>query len=110
MQSNQDIVKILNKKNEFNIIDNEVWENVISKIKQKEKIEKINSFVCEISIKYNIEKKNLIKELLNYIIRNYPKYVNKNFLFFIENLMHSHIQNSNTYILYSLARLLTFIS
>jgi replication factor C subunit 3/5 len=110
MQSNQDIVKILNKKNEFNIIDNEVWENLINKIKQREKIEKLNLFVYEISLKYNIEKKNLIKELLNYIIRNYPKYVNNKFLFFVENLMHSHIQSSNNYVLYSLARLLSFIS
>ena len=110
MQTNQDIVKILNSKNELNIIDNEIWESLINRIKQKEKIEKLNLFVNEISIKYNIEKKNLIKELLNYIIRNYPKYINNKFLFFVENLMHSHIQNSNNYVLYSLARLLSFIS
>jgi hypothetical protein len=110
MQTNQDIVKLLNNKNEFNIIDNEIWETIINRIKQNEKIEKLNLFVNEISIKYNIEKKNLIKELLNYIIRNYPKYINNKFLLFVENLMHSHIQNSNNYVLYSLACLLSFIS
>jgi replication factor C subunit 3/5 len=61
MQTNQDIVKILNNKNEFNIIDNEIWEILINRIKQKEKIEKLNLFVNEISIKYNIEKKILLK-------------------------------------------------
>ena len=107
MQSNQDIV---NQDNEFNIIDNDVWENLISKLSKREKIDSIKDYVHSISINYNIDKKNIIKDFLNYIIRSHPKYVNKNFLNYIENLMHSQIQNNNIHIYYALSRLTSFIS
>jgi replication factor C subunit 3/5 len=107
MQSNQDIV---NKDNEFNIIDNDIWENLISKLSKREKIDSIKDYVHSISINYNIDKKNIIKDFLNYIIRSHPKYVNKNFLNYIENLMHSQIQNNNIHIYYALSRLTSFIS
>jgi replication factor C subunit 3/5 len=107
MQSNQDIV---NQDNEFNIIDNDVWENLISKLSKREKIDSIKDYVHLISINYNIDKKNIIKDFLNYIIRNHPKYVNKSFLNYIENLMHSQIQNNNIHIYYALSRLTSFIS
>ena len=107
MQSNQDIV---NQDNEFNIIDNDVWENLISKLSKREKIDSIKDYVHSISINYNIDKKNIIKDFLNYIIRNHPKYVNKSFLNYIENLMHSQIQNNNIHIYYALSRLTSFIS
>ena len=107
MQSNQDIV---NQDNEFNIIDNDVWENLISKLSKREKIDSIKDYVHLISINYNIDKKNIIKDFLNYIIRNHPKYVNNSFLNYIENLMHSQIQNNNIHIYYALSRLTSFIS
>ena len=107
MQSNQDIV---NQDNEFNIIDNDVWENLISKLSKREKIDSIKDYVHSISINYNIDKKNIIKDFLNYIIRNHPKYVNNSFLNYIENLMHSQIQNNNIHIYYALSRLTSFIS
>ena len=107
MQSNQDIV---NKDNEFNIIDNDIWENLISKLSKREKIDSIKDYVHSISINYNIDKKNIIKDFLNYIIRNHPKYVNNSFLNYIENLMHSQIQNNNIHIYYALSRLTSFIS
>ena len=118
MQSKQDITKnIINDNNnnnselnsEFNIIDSDVWEELISKITNSEKLETLNDFVYEISIKYNIDKKNIIKDFLNYIIRKYPKYTNTQFLDFVENLMHSQIQNNNVHINYSLTRLSTFL-
>ena len=118
MQSKQDITKnIIDDNNnnnselnsEFNIIDSDVWEELISKITNHEKLETLNDFVYEISIKYNIDKKNIIKDFLNYIIRKYPKYTNTHFLDFVENLMHSQIQNNNVHINYSLTRLSTFL-
>jgi hypothetical protein len=57
-----------------------------------------------------MDKKNIIKDFLNYIIRNHPKYLNKNFLNFVENLMHSQIQNNNVHIYYSLSKLLSLIT
>uniref|UniRef100_A0A6C0ARC1 AAA+ ATPase domain-containing protein n=1 Tax=viral metagenome TaxID=1070528 RepID=A0A6C0ARC1_9ZZZZ len=111
MQSNQDIVK-QNVDNDFkfNIIDNNIWENLISMFLKREKINTLNDYIYLISIKYNIDKKNIIKDFLNYIIRNYSKYVNTKFLEFVENLLHSQVQNNNVYVNYSLTRLSSFIS
>jgi DNA polymerase III delta prime subunit len=111
MQSNQDIVK-QNVDNDFkfNIIDNNIWETLISMFLKREKINTLNDYIYLISMKYNIDKKNIIKDFLNYIIRNYSKYVNTKFLEFVENLLHSQVQNNNVYVNYSLTRLSSFIS
>ena len=111
MQSNQDIVK--NQTDEtfkFCIIDSDVWENLLEKLKKNEKIENIKLFVHSISIQYNIDKKNIIKDFINYIIRNHPKYLCSNFFNFVENLMHSQIQNNDIHIYYSLSKISSFVS
>ena len=118
MQSNQDIVKLQNNEPILYIIDSDVWENIIEMIlKGKasdqpfgENIEVVKNYIHKISTEYNIDKKNIINDFLNYIIRNKSKYVSKDFLNFVENLMHSQIQNNNTHIYYSLSRLSSFIS
>ena len=116
MQSNQDIVKKqstdtegTNETIDFNIIDNDVWENIITKLSHNEDIESICSYIYSISTKYNIDKKNIIKDFLNYIIRNNPKIVTSEFLNFVENLMHSQNINNNSHIYYSISRLSSFI-
>ena len=100
IQSNQNI-----KAESLNIIDNDVWVLLLNKILNSEKIDIINSFIHSISIDYNIDKKNIIKDFLNYIIKNYPKYINSNFLDFVENLMHSQNQNVNINVNYMVSRL-----
>ena len=111
IQSNQDIVKTQSENDAtMYIIDNEVFENIICKIIKREKIENICTYVHVISIKYNIDKKNIIKDFLNYIIRNKPQYINTDFLNFVENLMHSQNLNNNNHIYYSLSRLSSFLS
>jgi len=118
MQSNQDIVKLQNNEPILYIIDSDVWDNIIEMIlKSKssgkpfgENIEVLKDYIHKISTEYNIDKKNIINDFLNYIIRNHPKYVSNDFLNFVENLMHSQIQNNNTHICYSLSKLSSFIS
>jgi replication factor C subunit 3/5 len=107
MQSNQDII---NFDNAFNIIDNDIWNNLLNMLIKREKIDSIKDYVHLISTQYNIDKKNIIKDFLNYIIRIHPKYLNKDFLNYVENLMHSQIQNNNVHIYYSLSRLSSFIT
>ena len=109
MQSNQDIVKLNSDYSILNIIDSDVWENIIAMMLKRENIENIKNYIHTISIEYNIDKKNIIKDFLNYIIHKHSKYVNKDFFNFIENLMHSQIQNNNIHIFYSLSRLSSFI-
>jgi replication factor C subunit 3/5 len=111
IQSNQDIIKLVNSKNtitQFNIIDNTIWENIIESIRKKENIEKINLYIHEISVKYNIDKKNIITNFLNYIIRNKETIVNKSFLSFVENLIHSQNNNCNN-VYYCISRLSSFL-
>jgi len=110
MQSNQDIVKLQKNEPILYIIDSDIWENIISMIVNKENIEDVKNYIHKISTEYNIDKKNIINDFLNYIIRNHSKYVSSNFLNFVENLMHSQIQNNNAHIYYSLSRLSSFLS
>jgi replication factor C subunit 3/5 len=104
MQSNQNI------QIELNVIDNEIWNELLNKLIKKTDKDNINNFIHSISINYNIDKKNIIKDFLNYIIRNYPKYVNSDFLNFVENLIHSQVQNNNVNINYSVTRLISLLS
>ena len=105
IQSNQ------NLDNEYlNIIDNKVWDELYTKILQKEKIEKINSFIHSISINYNIDKKNIIKDFLNYIIKTHTKNVNSKFLDFVENLIHSQNNNNNIHINYLISKMSSSLS
>ena len=114
MQSNQDIAKSTNEKENddlhFNIIDDNVWTTLIEKLQKMEPIEKLCEYVYHISTQYNIDKKNIIKDFLNYIIRNHPKTATTQFLGFVENLIHSENADNQIHILYSLSRLSTFLS
>jgi DNA polymerase III delta prime subunit len=110
IQSNQDIFK-MNIENSYNfsIIENHVWEDFIMKLNNKETIGKLESYIYKISVTYNMDKKNIIKLFLNYIIRNKPKVVNSEFLNFVENVMHSTNSANSISINYVLSRLSTFI-
>jgi DNA polymerase III delta prime subunit len=81
MQSNEQIIR--NKK----IIQSGLWDKLTHTIKCKHL--KYNlEFITVLSSEYNIEKKNIIKNYLNYIIRNKRELVTVEFLNFVENIMH----------------------
>ena len=103
MQSNQNIVD-----SDFYIIHDSIWEILYNKIVVNEPLPKLNSFIQDIMMKYNIDKKNIIKDYLNYIIRNKPQLITKELLLFIENLMHSQDCKNTYYINYSLIRFSSF--
>jgi replication factor C subunit 3/5 len=112
MQSNQDLI------HECKIIKNDLWVKLTKYFKKATKVTnttnvtnstkniKIDSIlkkINKISREYNIEPKNIIKNYLNYIIRNYP--ITTEFLYNIENIMH--VQDCKTehllnYIIYKL--------
>ena len=111
IQSNQDVIKnSVECETSVTIIDNDVWDNLLGKLTKREKIENTCAYVHLISIKYNVDKKNIIKDFLNYIIRNKTQYINTKLLNFVENLMHSQNLNNNNHIYYSLSRLSSFVS
>ena len=100
MQSNQNIVD-----SDFYIIHDSIWEILYNKLVTNEPLPKLNSFIHDIAMNYNIDKKNIIKDYLNYIIRNKPNMITKELLLFIENIMHSQDCKNSYYINYSLSRL-----
>lgn len=122
MQSNQEIIKLENCNNTKNniknnvklinttihIIDDTIWEQLTAYFKSKPKIEFIFKYIYEISIKYNIDKKNIIKNYLNYLIRNVPGILSEKFLNFVENIMHIEENNNKIFVYYSLYSLITF--
>ena len=101
MQSNQNI-----KDSDFNIIDDSVWENLYNKIKHKESINELSGFINRTSSKFNIDKKNIMKDFLNYIIRNKGENIlYLDFLNFVENIMHFEDCKNSNYVNYSLTRM-----
>ena len=100
MQSNQNI-----KEENINIIDDSIWNNLHNKIKKGDDINSLFLFVNETSLKYNIDKKNIIKDFLNYIIRNCEIKNVPEYLKFVENIIHFEDCKNSYYVNYSLVRL-----
>jgi DNA polymerase III delta prime subunit len=105
IQSNQNI-----KTESLIIINDSTWEELLNKILNKCNQESIINYINSISIDYNIDKKNIIKDFLNYIIKNCPKYINSSFLDFTENLMHSENQNIHVNVNYLISKLSSLLS
>jgi replication factor C subunit 3/5 len=113
MQTNQDVFT-----SDYKIINNETLENIYMKIinnkpenqngmletkclqKQNKCLYEFIEYIRTISIEYNIDNKNIIKYLINYIIRFKQEKINKQLLDVIENIMHNKNCNNNHYIGY----------
>ena len=104
MQSNQHITN-----NNFNIVQEGIWEELFLKIKQKEDINNIIMFIHSISLSHNINKKNIIKDFFNHIIRNKPSAVTPKLLNCIENILHFEDCNIHYFVNYTIVHLLHFI-
>lgn len=107
LQSNQDMIC-----ENFHIIDNIVWEGLYQKCidnKKSNKVDEILVYIKETQIKYNINKKNIIKDFLNYIIRYKQHVVTSDFLIFIENAMHFPDCEQKYYINYIIYKLLDYL-
>lgn len=103
MQSNEQI--IYNRK----IIQTELWEKITDDIKNKDLDENLQ-FISKLSNEYNIEKKNIIKNYLNYLIRNKKHIINLSFLSFIENIMHIPELNIEYMLPYTILKLNIFLN
>jgi len=104
MQSNQNI-----RDDDINIIDDSVWNNLYNKIKNKDDLKSLVLFIDDISCNYNIDKKNIIKDFLNYIVRNYETTNIPKFFDFIENIVHFEDCKNTHYVNYSLIKLLELL-
>jgi len=104
IQSNQHICS-----HNIQIIQENIWEKLFTDIENKTSLKQLENFICEISISYNINKKNIIKDFLNYIIRKKDTLVTSEFLKFVENIMHFEDCNHTYFINYVLTNLLSFV-
>ena len=90
MQTNQNIID-----SELNVIDSSIWEELYSNISNSNiPLQSLIDFIDNVSIKYNIDKKNIMKDFFNYIIRSKEVTNNPYFFNFVENCMH--IEDCNT--------------
>jgi tRNA A-37 threonylcarbamoyl transferase component Bud32 len=101
MQSNQNMVF-----DDIKIIDVSIFKNLYDKINKNTDIKVLNKYINSISKEFNIDTKNIIKDFLNYIIRNY-KHLNTPEVFnVIENIINFEDGKSLHNINYLLIKLL----
>jgi replication factor C subunit 3/5 len=102
MQSNQNIL------HKCKVITHDVWKNILLMLKNKNKSAIIVDKLNEISVTYNIERKNIIKNFLNYIVQYYPEVVNSKFLEFAEYITHIQECKTDHLFQYFILRMITF--
>ena len=78
-------------------------------LKTKMKPAVIISKLNEISLTYNIERKNIIKNFLNYIVQHEPEHINSKFLDFIEYITHIQECKTDHLIQYFVLRMATLL-
>jgi replication factor C subunit 3/5 len=105
MQSNQNVTNY-----DLHIIDSNVWDNLINKFLEKQPLNTIVEYIQFTSINYNIDKKNIIKVFLNFIVREKLDKVTSKFMEFSEKLMHFPECNNDHYINYAVLCLLDYFS
>jgi len=105
MQTNQDNI------NNILVINDEKWLELYEKIKNKNSIDELENYICEISLNYNMSEKNIINNFLLFLIRNNMNNINSNniFLSICENIIHNENCNVRYYLKYSLNKLLIFL-
>jgi replication factor C subunit 3/5 len=104
MQTNQNI-----NCDEISVIDTSVWKCLFNKLTTKVELKLLNKHINEISAKYNIDNKNIIKEFLNYIIRTHKQYNTPVFFNFVENVIHFEDCKPSHYVNYVLIHLLKLL-
>ena len=103
MQSNEQIIH--NKK----IIQTDLWDNITTNMKDKSLKYNIE-FITNVSNEYNVEKKNIIKNYLNYIIRYNKELLSSEFLQFVENIMHVTELNIDYMLPLTILKMKTFLT
>lgn len=79
---------------EDNIITDELWEDMRHFLHEEADSPSLNvrwfKKIHGLSVKYNTDKKNILKSYFNYIIRKKPELVNHDFLSMVDTIMHTN--------------------
>jgi replication factor C subunit 3/5 len=87
------------------IVNDNVWNNLFERIRNGHDILSLNRYINDISNNYNIDTKNIIKDFLNFIIRN-KEFLNiPEYFKFVENIIHFEDCKNSYYVNYSLIKL-----
>jgi replication factor C subunit 3/5 len=110
LQSNQEFK--IHDNIQIKIISDSIWIELTDKIKKckQNKYNNIISYINDISVSYNIDKKHMIKNYFNYVIDNKYDFVNEKFLNFVENIIHIHQIKNETYIKYFIYQMKNFVT
>lgn len=98
IQLNQNVIV-----QQSNIIDDTVWKRLydLFDVSHGEKDRtKIKVFINHMSIHYNIDKKQIIKDYYNYLILNHPEFINTETLDKMETVIHNYDCNIDVLINY----------
>lgn len=82
------------------ILSNDKWKELHELIKQQDSSVNIPIFIHELSIKYNCDKKTIVKKYINYLIRYSEEELTGIFFNFCENILHTDDANIETILNY----------
>jgi len=94
IQLNQNVIV-----QQSNIIDDTVWKQLFDLFKASDRT-KIKVFINRMSIHYNIDKKQIIKDYYNYLILSHPELINPETLEKMEIVIHNYDCNIEVLINY----------
>lgn len=95
---------------EYTHITSELWENLIDKMKNENE-NTIIDYIHTISVKYNIDKVDLLHEFINYLIKTKDYALGSQWIPKFKFIIHSEISNPNyliPYAVYNLKELFKF--
>ena len=95
IQLNQNVIV-----QQSNIIDDTVWKRLYDLFDGEKDRTKIKVFINRLSIHYNIDKKQIIRDYYNYLILNHPELINSETLEKMETVIHNYDCNIDVLINY----------
>jgi hypothetical protein len=95
IQLNQNIIVHQN-----NIIDNTIWETLYKMFFTEKSSKKLKVYINNLSINYNIDKKQIIKDYYNYLILNKQEIITSELISQMEVVVHNYDCNIDVLINY----------
>jgi hypothetical protein len=80
---------------ELCVLNKSVWKELTSLLRLKNNHTNVIHYLEDISEDFNMDMKNIIKDYLNYLIREHPEYICKPLLDFMETIMHLNEINND---------------
>jgi DNA polymerase III delta prime subunit len=103
IQLNQNVIV-----QQSNIVDDTIWKRLYEMFDGEKDETKIKVFINRLSIHYNIDKKQIIKDYYNYLILNHQKIINSEIIEKMEIVIHNYDCNIEVLVNYFIGENLRF--